>query len=195
MRIPLLVLGALVAIVLIVVGVTMTVDAAGSLSDVRIEDTRTAIPGSKDVELEEGKYVVFYEVSDDAGYVGGDGGVYMPPVEMRLTAVGGAQPLELRPYSTDFNISGGGRKGHAFVTVDVPRDGRYALRAEPPGPEGAAEAASNGVVLGKPITHRALRLIVGITGILAGLAVLALICALSIGLAVRKRRQFLGTGD
>jgi hypothetical protein len=78
----LLILGALAAIALTVVGVSATVDAIGSFSDVRIGDTRTAMPGSREVELDEGKYVVFYEVSDE-GVSGDSDNINVPGLSAR----------------------------------------------------------------------------------------------------------------
>ena len=183
MRYGLLTLGALVAIVLTVVGVTRTVDAVRSFSDVRVGDTRTPIPGEREVDLDEGKYVVFYEVPDEEVSEGDVGSVYEPPLDVRVR-LPDARPLDLDDYSGDFNVSTGGRAAQAIATVQVPEDGRYTLTVS-----GSADSPSPAVVLGKPITRRALRLIVGIAGSLAGLALLALASALAIGLAVRKPRS------
>ncbi len=182
MRHLLLILGALAAVALTVVGVTTTVDAAGSFSDVRIGDTRTAIPGSREVSLDEGKYVVFYEVSGEE--VSGDSdNIYVPPLEVRVQDPGGARTLELDDYTTDFDVSSGGRAAQAIATVEVPEDGRYEITVTD-----SADAPSPAVVLGKPITRRILRLVVGIAGSVAGLALLGLVGALAIGFAVRGRK-------
>lgn len=184
MRQLLLILGGLAAIVLSVVSVTITVDAIGSFSDVRIGDTRTSIPGTREVELDEGKYVVFYEVSDEGVSDDSDGNLYVPPLDVRVHLPDAARSLDLDDYSSDFNVSSGGRDAQAIATVEVPEDNRYEITVS-----GSADAASPAVVLGKPITRRILRLIVGIAGFVAGLALLALTGALAIGFAVRKPRS------
>lgn len=182
MRHLLLVLGALAAVALTVVGVTTTVDAAGSFSDVRIGDTRTAMPGSREVELDEGKYVVFYEVSDE-GVSGDSDNINVPPLDVRVREAGDGRALDLDDYTTDFDVSSGGRAAQAIATVEVPEDGRYEITATD-----SADAPSPAVVLGKPITRRILRLVVGIAGSVAGLALLGLVGALAIGFAVRGRK-------
>ncbi len=180
MRHLLLILGAAAGIAMTVVGVTTTVDAVGSFSDVRIGDTRTPVPGSMLVELDEGKYVVFYEVDDDAITERGEGGLHVPPLDLGIRTPDAARPLDLDDYSGDFNVSSGGREAEAIATVDVPADGRYEITVS-----SSAGAPSPAVVLGKPITRRILRLGVGIAGIVAGLALLALVGALGVGFAVR----------
>ena len=182
MRRILLVLGALAGIALAVFGVAMTVDAIGSFSDVRIGETRTPIPGTRDVQLDEGKYVLFYEVSDDSVSNGGQDGFLVPPLDLAVRGAGGGPPLELSDYSADFNVTTGGRAAQAVATIEVPEDGRYEISAR-----SRAEAAAPTVVLGKPITGRVLRLIVGLAGIMAGLGLLALVAALAIGLAAHRR--------
>jgi hypothetical protein len=176
----LLILGALAGIALTVFGVALTVDAVGSFSDVRIGETRTPIPGTRDVQLDEGKYVVFYEVSDDSVGSGGEGGFPVPAFEVTVRRAGDGPPLELSEYSTDFNVNTGGRAAQAVATIEVPEDGLYEI-----GARSDAAAAAPAVVLGKPITGRVLRLIVGVAGIIAGLSLLALVTALAIALATR----------
>ena len=163
-----------------VVGVTITVDAVGSFSDVRIGDTRTSIPGSREVELDEGKYVVFYEVDDDVTTELGEGSLTVPPLDLAIRAPDAERPLDLDDYSGDFNVSTGGREAQAIATVEVPEDGRYEITVS-----SSADAPSPAVVLGKPITRRILRLGVGIAGIVAGLALLGLVGAIAVGFAVR----------
>jgi len=65
----------------------------------------------------------------------------------------------------------------------VPEDGRFEITVTD-----SADAPSPAVVLGKPITRRILRLVVGIAGSVAGLALLGLVGALAIGFAVRGRK-------
>ncbi len=63
MRVIAAVIGVVAALGLCVWGGTLTYDAIDSLADgARRGETRTPIPGATDVELDEGKYVVFYEV-------------------------------------------------------------------------------------------------------------------------------------
>jgi hypothetical protein len=67
-------------------------------------------------------------------------------------------------------ISSGGRAAQAIATVEVPEDGRYEITVTD-----SADAPSPAVVLGKPITRRILRLVVGIAGSVVGLALLGLV--------------------
>jgi len=182
-RYGLLTLGALVAIVLTVLGVTRTVDAVRSFSEVRVGDTRTPIPGASEVELDDGKYVLFYEISDAGAPASGDGSLFVPPLDVRVSPAGAARSLDLDDYSTDFDVSTGGRYAQAMATVDVPEEGPYTLAVS-----GSADDPSPAVVLGRPIIPRILRLIAGIAGAVAGLALLALVCALAIAFAVQGRK-------
>ena len=65
----------------------------------------------------------------------------------------------------------------------IPSDGRYRIRTTgtPVGDEPA-------VVLGKPVARRVLRLVLGATLFVAGLAIGLLVVAIAAGLAYRNRR-------
>ena len=68
--------------------------------------------------------------------------------------------------------------------MEVPREGRYRISA---GPE--VRAAAPAIVLGRPVSGRVMRLVLGVAGVLAGLGLGALVAAIAIGLRVRARSQ------
>ena len=184
MRRLLLIFGALAGMALAAVGGVTTVDAIGSFSDVRIEDTRTPIPGAREVKLDAGKYVLFYEV-DDESVSHLDGGPFpVPALDVTVRRAEKGPALDLDDYSGDFNVSSGGRAAQAAATLEAPEDGRYEIAART-----GARASAPAVVLGRPITGRILRLIAGLAGIVAGLGIVALVAALAIGLAVRGSKS------
>jgi hypothetical protein len=185
-RRTLLLLGALAAVGLTVWGVSLLVDAIDALTGgARIGDTRTAVPGRRDVTLEARKYVVYYEV--DSGFAGtfdSDGDVPIPALEVSVRLNGDGPALPLEEYSGSFEVSGGGRTAEAWRTVDVPREGRYRISA---GSE--VEAAAPAVVLGRPVSGRVLRLVLGIAAVFAGIGLAVLVAAIALALRVRGRSQ------
>ena len=182
MRLLLLIIGALAGMALVALGVVTTVDGIKGFSDVRIEDTRTPIPGDREVELDAGKYVLFYEVSEESVSHLDQGEFPIPALDVTVRLAGDGSPLDLDDYSADFDVSSGGRAARAAATLEVPEDGTYEIAARTP-----ARASEPAVVLGRPITRRVLRLIAGLAGVVAGLGMVALAAALGIGLAVRGR--------
>ena len=178
MRALLLILGALAGLALVGLGAVTAIDGMEGVSDVRIEETRTSIPGEREVGLEAGKHVVFYEVADD----GEEQTPVVPALEVRVRRPGASRFLELDDYSGDFDVSGGGREAQAISTLEVPEDGRYEIAAR-----GRTDATAPGVVLGHPITPRVLQLIAGVIGVVAGLGLIVLVAVLAIGWAVRTR--------
>ena len=189
MRRLFLTLGALAALALMAVGAGMLAGAIEDFGATRIGETRTAIPGERTARLEPGKHVVYYEV--DEGSVpgsdsGGDGEIAVPaglPVSIRRD--GDGRPLDLDDYGSDFNVSSGGRFAQAAATVEVPEEGSYSIEA---GRVDASPASEPAVVLGRPITGRVLRLVVGIAGIVAGLGLAVLVAVVAVALAARRRR-------
>ena len=128
MRVLAAVIGVAAALGLCVWGGLLAYDATDSLVDgARMGETRTSIPGTTDVELEKGKYVVFYEV--DASSVFGDGRIPVPPLGLSIRRGGDGPPLELKDYGTDFNVESGGRAAQAAHTIRIPSDGHYRIRA------------------------------------------------------------------
>ena len=88
-------LGVAAALGLCVWGGALTYDAIDSLTDgARIGETRTPIPGTTDVELDEGKYVVFYEV--DASSVAGEDPIPVPGLIATIRRGGDGPPLAAR---------------------------------------------------------------------------------------------------
>ena len=177
MRALLAVIGVLAALGLCVWGGTLVYDAIDSLADgARLGETRTPIPGSTDVELDEGKYVVFYEVT--AGRVPDAATLEIPSIRRG----GDGPPLELDEYGSELTVDSGGRAARAAFTVRVPADGRYRITT-------SGEEGSRSVVLGKPLTRRVLSLVLGGAAFLAGLALGILVIAIVAGLSIRDRRK------
>lgn len=185
------VIAGVAALVLFGVGAVLVVGAAGALSETRIGETRTPVPGQRTVELEERKYILFYEVDEDA--VAGGGGpsvsagspdIPVPPdLAVRITPSGGASPaLTFDPYGSEFTVESGGRSAVAINTVDVPRASAYRVRTS-----GARAQSEPAVVLGEPSRDRVLRLVLGIVVLLLG--VLAGITAVVLAILVRRRRR------
>lgn len=181
-------LGVAAALGLCVWGGTLAYDAIDSLTDgARIGETRTPIPGTTDVELDEGKYVVFYEV--DASTTGDEERIPVPRLLTTIRRDGDGPPLEIDDYGGSFRVESGGRAAQAAATVRVPSDGRYRIAAL-----GRADSADPAVVLGRPVTRRVLRLVVGLAALVAGLGLGILVIAVAAGLSLRAKRQPLGPG-
>ena len=182
----LLLLGGLAAIALTAWSVSLSIDAIDSLTGgARIGDTRTPVPGQRTVTLEARKYVVYYEV--DSGFAGGfdrEGDVRIPALEVAIRPDRDATPLPLDDYDGSFEVESGGRTAEAWRTVEVPREGPYRISA---GPE--VRAAAPAIVLGRPVSGRVMRLVLGVAGVLAGLALGGLVAAIAIALRVRARSQ------
>ena len=180
-RALLAVMGVLAALALCVLGGTLVYDAIDSLADgARHGETRTPIPGTTDVELDEGKYVVYYEV--DSGTVLDADAIVIPSLDVEIRRAGDGPPLELDDYGSNLTVDSGGRAAKAAFTVGVPADGRYRIST-------SGEEGSGSVVLGKPLTRRVLSLVLGGAAFLAGLALGILVVAVVAGLTIRDRRQ------
>ena len=91
-------------------------------------------------------------------------------LELSIRRDGDGPPLPLEDYGGDFEVSSGGRTAKAWRTVEVPREGNYRISA---GPE--FRAAAPAIVLGRPVSGRVMRLILGIAALLAGLGLGALV--------------------
>jgi hypothetical protein len=186
-RRTLLLLGALAAVALTALAITVVVDAIDQFSGgARIGKTRTPVPGQRDATLEERKYVVYYEV--DSGFAGGfdkTREIVVPAeLDLAIRRDGDGPPLPLDDYGGDFEVSSGGRTAQAWRTVEVPRAGNYRISA---GPE--VRAAAPAIVLGRPVSGRVLRLVFGIAALLAGLGLGGLVGAIAVGLRLRARSQ------
>ena len=182
MRRTLLPTGAIAALALLAIGVLMTADAAGTLSETRLGSTRTFVPGSRWADLEERKYTVFYEVATGTIAEGSLDDLPVPPLEVTIRRDGDGPALPLDDYSGSFTVYSGGRGATAWRTVKVPEAGRYRIRVA-----GRSTDPGPAVVLGRPLTRRIFNLILGIAGIVAGLAVAALTTGLAIATGGRSR--------
>lgn len=167
------------------VGAVLVTDAASSLSETRIGDTRTSVPGTRDVELNDRKYVLFYEVDDGAVADDDQPGAADISVQgdlaVRIAPAGGGSPaLAFDRYSGEFTVESGGRSAVAINTVDVPRAGAYRVRAT-----GARAESEPAIVLGEPSRERVLRLVLGIVVLIIG--ALSGITALVLAILLRRR--------
>ena len=177
----LLLLGAIAAVALTIWGGALAVHAAGALSSTRLGETRTALPGTRDVEIDSGRYTVFYEIDEDSVVRSGDESeVPVPPLDITIRSRADGRPLELEDYGGSFDVTSGGRAATAVRSVRVPENGVYRIRAD-----GRAGDASPAVVLGRPITRRVLRLVIAVVAVIGGLGLGALV--LATGLALRSR--------
>lgn len=151
------------------------------LRHTRIGATRTPVPGSRDAELGAGKYVVYYA----AGTTGGAGLARPRGVQVRIAAPG-QPPLPLRPYSGNFHIGSSHVDARAFLTVRVPRAGRYRIVTSGHSDQ-PINASAPRIVLGVPTGGRILRLVGG--GVLALLAFIGLCFAVPAAVGRRPPRH------
>ena len=177
MRRALLLLGAVAAAALLFFGAAAIVREVDRLSDTRIGDTRTRIPGTRTVDLDDGKYVVYYEVA-------GDGSVTIPAEPATIRRDGDGQPLDLESYGASFEVSTGDRTAHAAATIEVEEPGRYRIQTR-----AAGSGEDPAVVLGRPVTRRVLGLVAGIAAAMAGLGLGVLVVVVAVALRVRERRR------
>jgi hypothetical protein len=137
------------------------------LHHTRIGATRTPVPGARDVRLDAGKYVIYYE----AGTTGGDIGLARPRgVSVRIQTPSAA-PLPLRTYGGNFHTGSSHVDARAFMTVEIPRAGNYRIIATGRSSQPIV-ARSPRIVLGEPTGGKILRLVGA--GVLALLAFIAL---------------------
>jgi hypothetical protein len=136
------------------------------LHHTRIGATRTPVPGARDVRLDAGKYVIYYEASTTGGI-----GLARPRgVSVRVETPSPA-PLPLRTYGGNFHTGSSHVDARAFLTVDIPRAGNYRIVAT--GRSSQPIVAGNPrIVLGEPTGGKVLRLVGA--GVLALLAFIAL---------------------
>jgi hypothetical protein len=136
------------------------------LHHTRIGATRTPVPGARDVRLDAGKYVIYYEAGTT-----GDVGLARPRgVSVRIQTPSAA-PLPLRTYGGNFHTGSSNVDARAFLTVEIPRAGNYRIIAT--GRSSQPIVARNPrIVLGEPTGGEILRLVGA--GVLALLAFIAL---------------------
>jgi hypothetical protein len=138
------------------------------LHHTRIGATRTPVPGARDVRLDAGKYVIYYE----AGTTGGIGLARPRGVSVRIETPSPAPlPLPLRTYGGNFHTGSAKVDALAFLTVEIPRAGNYRIIAT--GRSSQPIVARNPrIVLGEPTGGKILQLVGA--GVLALLAFIAL---------------------
>ena len=164
MRRKLLLAGGLGAAVLVAVGVVLLISGIERLSETRLGETRTPVPGEREVSLEAQKYVIYYEVDDEFA-PSGDGALADPLLDISIRD-GDGSSLDTDDYRVNFNVTSGGRYAQAISTVEPSVSGDYRLRVE--GDESARETA---VVLGRPVGERLAGLLVGAIVLVVGLCI------------------------
>ena len=164
-------LPVVVMLVVMVGGLLLIPAQVNRLSDIRLEETRTQLPGEREVTLDDRKYIVWIE-SRSADLTKFSPSPDQIPVTIRPA---GGTPLTLRDYSGSFTTQSGGREGAAFATVTPPSDGDYVIAGD--APQGIPAAS---VVLGNPTRNAVLKLILGIALAVVGLigAIVAVVLAI-----------------
>jgi hypothetical protein len=137
------------------------------LHHTRIGATRTPVPGARDVRLDAGKYVIYYE----AGTTGGDISLARPRGVSVSIETPSSAPLPLRTYGGNFHTGSSHVDARAFLTVEVPRGGNYRIIATGRSSQPIV-ASGPRIVLGEPTGGKVLRLVGA--GVLALLAFIAL---------------------
>ena len=117
---------------------------------------RVAAPGSRTVELEDRKYVVYFE-----GPGAEEGRV--PPVQVAIADASTERRLPIAEYEDELTYSLGGHEGTAQGTVTPPRAGRYVVTAR----TSRGVPARLGVALGPSLAGRVLRAFFTAIGIAA----------------------------
>jgi hypothetical protein len=120
----------------------------------RIGATRTPAPGSRVVTLSARKYVVYYEADTT-----GRQGLSRPQLKVRIESPSGRR-LPLRRYEGNFHTGGSLVDARAFLTVQVPRSGRYRIIVGKAAPEPISAGAPR-LVLGEPTGTSILRRVAG----------------------------------
>jgi hypothetical protein len=137
------------------------------LHHTRIGATRTPVPGARDVRLDAGKYVIYYEASTTGGNIG----LARPRgVSVRIETPSSA-PLPLRRYGGNFHTGSSHVDARAFLTVETPRAGNYRIIASGRSSQPIV-ASSPRIVLGEPTGGKILRLV--------GASVLALLAFIAL---------------
>ena len=170
--------GVLLLFALTAGGVVFVADAALDLDRGLLETTRTPVPGSRVLYLEQRKYNVFFEADELHGA--------HPEVPVRVQAIDSDHAVELGGYSGSFTISGS-RDSSAFATVHIPEAGRYRVVVRGPVPGDYSDPA---VVLGEPIRGRVGRIVAGI--LVGAVAFMAAVALLIVALTGRSRRRARG---
>jgi hypothetical protein len=165
----------IVALVVVLFGgAAVAISQISGLHRIRIDGSRTPVPGVRDVSLSPGRYVVYYEVD------GGGSDVSTAGVGVAITPLGGGAPVPVQAAAGSGFLDSLGVGGRAIYAVRIPRSSTYRITvsgAPPPESAGGAD-----VVLGVPIGHRIQLLIIG--GLVALLALLAL--AVILGAQARR---------
>jgi hypothetical protein len=141
------------------------------LHHTRIGATRTPVPGARDVRLDAGKYVIYFE----ARTTGGIGLARPRGVSVRIETPSRV-PLPLRRYGGNFHTGSSYVDARAFLTVEIPRAGSYRIIATGRSSQPIVESNPR-IVLGEPTGGKILWL--AGAGVLALLAFIALCDLLS----------------
>ena len=117
---------------------------------------RVPAPGTRTVQLEERRYVVYFEGP------GADEGT-VPPVQVAVADARSGRRLPIAGYEDELTYSLGGHDGTAQGTLTPPRAGRYVVTAR----TGRPASAQLGVALGPSLAGRVVRTTLTAIGIAA----------------------------
>jgi hypothetical protein len=165
---------AIVLVVAIGAGIHLIVRNAGRLGAIKLEETRTPLPGRRNVRLDTHKYIVWYETR--RARPSSEPSVEIAPRD-------GEPALALNDYGGTFTTDSGGRHSEALWTVTPPSAGWYVMTVA--GDSSVDSYDRPGVVLGQPIGRRVLRVVVG--GIVALLATAGLVVLVVLSTGRRRR--------
>jgi hypothetical protein len=165
---PLEIVGLVLVVALIAGGATIAALAAVKLPRGVLEETSTPIPGSRDLELEERRYNVFYDGTSENEDI--------PPLRVEVVSLEGGGAPQLEDFGGSLNFG----NAQAIASVEIPREGRYRLAAA------GAPGLQTEVVLGEPTGRRILAVVLG--GALTLLGFIGTILLIVVSL-LRRRRQ------
>lgn len=151
------------------------------LEDKVKELQRVQVPGTSEIQLEEGSYTLYLE------YSGANDDVDPPPFEVQITAPDGT-PIELDTYSTTQTYEAGRHEGAAFFSFSAPETGTYSITTS--GQAGSVVAIGDSVFT--DLGARAVAgIVIGIVGLIAGIVVIVVV---SVKRSQSRRRQVWGAG-
>jgi hypothetical protein len=146
------------------VGLAVVLTTVPKLHGSRLAATVTPVPGSRDVPLAVGSYVVYYEADSP-----GDIGLSPPRVRVRIGSPSG-RPLPLKRYGGNFHTGSSYVDARAIFTVEVPTPGTYRISAT--GELSQPGFSDPRIVLGMPFGSKVLKIVGG--GLLALFAFIGL---------------------
>jgi hypothetical protein len=166
-------LGPPVAAVLLAAGIAagLAIERSAPKGHARIAATRTPAPGSREVTLDDRKYVVYYEGHTTLGDIGLS---HPRGVHVRIESSSG-EALPLSRYSGNFHTGSSHVDAVAILTVEVPRSGEYRIIARGRSRQ-SISFTNRHIVLGEPTGTSVLRRVAGyVIALLAAIGLLIVV--------------------